>query len=84
MIDDNFKVWLIEVNTNPCLEQSSPLLGKIIYNMVENALRITVDPIFMPDPSILSSNKKYLLFDNAFEFNKFELVFDELVDGEKL
>jgi len=26
MIDVNLKVWLIEVNTNPCLEESSPLL----------------------------------------------------------
>ena len=26
MIDDVMKVWMIEVNTNPCLEQSSPIL----------------------------------------------------------
>lgn len=26
MIDANLKVWLIEVNTNPCLEESSPIL----------------------------------------------------------
>ena len=26
MIDENFKVWLIEVNTNPCLEISSTVL----------------------------------------------------------
>lgn len=30
MIDDLFKVWLIEINTNPCLEQSAPLLSRII------------------------------------------------------
>lgn len=39
MIDENIKVWLIEINTNPCLELSSPLLGKIIPNMLENAFR---------------------------------------------
>ena len=26
MIDANFKPWLIEVNTNPCLETNYPLL----------------------------------------------------------
>lgn len=39
MIDDNLKLYLIEVNTNPCLELSSPLLSKIIPAMVENAIR---------------------------------------------
>ena len=34
MIDENFKVWLIEANTNPCLELSSPLLGRIIPGML--------------------------------------------------
>lgn len=34
MIDENFNVWLIEVNTNPCLELSSKLLGRIIPNML--------------------------------------------------
>lgn len=26
MIDGNFQPWLIEVNTNPCIEESSPIL----------------------------------------------------------
>jgi tubulin monoglycylase TTLL3/8 len=30
MIDENYKLFLIEINTNPCLELSSPLLGRII------------------------------------------------------
>ena len=39
MIDDNLKVSLIEVNTNPCLELSSPYLARLIPAMVENALK---------------------------------------------
>ena len=39
MISDDFRAWLIEVNTNPCLELSSPLLVKIIPSMLENAFR---------------------------------------------
>jgi D-alanine-D-alanine ligase-like ATP-grasp enzyme len=30
MVDSNFKVWLIEINTNPCFDICSPLLEKII------------------------------------------------------
>lgn len=48
MIDEQFKVYLIEVNTNPCLELSSPLLARLIPQMLENAFRLTVDPNFPP------------------------------------
>ena len=84
MIDDNFKVWLIEVNTNPCLELSSPLLSKIIPAMVENSLRIAVDTVFVPPLEHMILNKKQVIFDNALDFNKYDLVFDENVDGLRL
>ena len=48
MMDDNFKVYLIEVNTNPCLELCSPLLKRLIPEMIDNSLRIAVDPVFPP------------------------------------
>ncbi len=34
IIDEDFKVWLIEVNTNPCLEESSKLLQTLIPRML--------------------------------------------------
>ena len=46
MVDENFKVWLIEVNNNPCLELSCGLLSTVIPGMLENAFRIAMDPIF--------------------------------------
>jgi len=39
MIDENYKIWLIEVNTNPCLELSSPLLARLIPQMLDNAFK---------------------------------------------
>ena len=39
MIDEDFKIYLIEVNTNPCLEISSTLLARLIPNMIENAIK---------------------------------------------
>ncbi len=40
MIDDQFKIYLIEINTNPCFEISSTLLARLIPNMIENAIRL--------------------------------------------
>ena len=48
MIDDQFKIYLIEVNTNPCLELSSPLLARLIPTMLDNAFKIASDPLFPP------------------------------------
>lgn len=64
MIDENYKVWLIECNTNPCLELSSSLLSKILPSMIDNAFRITVDPLF-PPPNI--TNNKKLTHENFLE-----------------
>lgn len=36
IIDEGYKAWLIEVNTNPCLEESSSLLKMILPRMVGN------------------------------------------------
>jgi hypothetical protein len=58
MIDANFKPWLIEINTNPCLELSCPTLERIIPSMVENAFRIGLDAVF-PPPLNYSSTYKY-------------------------
>lgn len=47
-IDCFFHVWLIEINTNPCIEESSKLLQMLIPRMLNDALRLTVDQIFPP------------------------------------
>lgn len=39
MIDENFNPWLIEINTNPCLELSCPLLERIVPNLIEQTFR---------------------------------------------
>ena len=81
MIDDEFKPYLIEVNTNPSLLLSSPLLARIIPNMLENAFKLSLDPIFVPPENF--STKKGFIGDAATE-NRFELVFDSKVDGPDL
>ena len=39
MIDEDFKLSIIEVNTNPCLETESPLLTRIIPELIENTFK---------------------------------------------
>ena len=39
MLDDNFKLSLIEVNTNPCLETESPLLARIVPELLDNTFK---------------------------------------------
>ncbi len=81
MIDQNFKAWLIEVNTNPCLELSSPLLARIIPSMIENAFKIAVDPLFPPPKEW---PKKKPVPNDLFENNKFSIIFDSAEEGRSL
>ena len=46
IIDSEFKPWIIEVNTNPCIEESSPLLKQLIPRMLDDAFKLTIDVIF--------------------------------------
>jgi len=58
IIDTDFNVWLIEINTNPCLEESSNLLKMIIPRMLDNAFKLTIDAIFSPLPQYLMLARK--------------------------
>jgi tubulin monoglycylase TTLL3/8 len=78
MIDADFKVYLIEANTNPCLELSCPLLARIIPAMLDSAFRIALDPLFPPKAERKNANT----LPELLPINKWELVFDERVEGE--
>jgi hypothetical protein len=59
IIDQEFNIWLIEVNTNPCLEESSQLLKSLIPRMLDDAFKLTLDCIFTPLSQHGSAKKKY-------------------------
>lgn len=81
IIDSKFKPWLIEVNTNPCLELSSQCLERLIPQMIENTIRLAVDTVFQPCmefPRTMSSTVP----ENILLFNRFNVLFDDCFDRE--
>lgn len=82
MFDDNFKPYLIEVNSNPSLEPSSTLLMKLFSFMLDNTFRIAIDPLFPPNEGY--SLKKGAIGIDVCPENRFDLIFDERIDGPEL
>lgn len=46
IIDEDLNMWMIEVNTNPCLEESSDLLKMYLPRMIDDMLKLSVDKLF--------------------------------------
>jgi tubulin--tyrosine ligase/tubulin polyglutamylase TTLL9 len=80
IIDNKFKTWILEINNNPGLGISSPVIEKLVPRMLDDAFRLTIDNVFetIYDESVFDKEKnvyksKYHLdgFDdseNVFEF----------------
>ena len=80
IIDNKFKTWILEINNNPGLGISSPVIEKLVPRMLDDAFRLTIDNVFetVYDESVFDKEKnvyrsKYHLdgFDdneNVFEF----------------
>ena len=46
MIDQFFKVWLIEANTNPAITTNNSFLDQLIPRMLDDAFKLTLDKVF--------------------------------------
>jgi hypothetical protein len=46
IIDEDLNLWLIEVNTNPCIEESSNILKIYLPRMIDDMLKLSVDAFY--------------------------------------
>ena len=76
MLDEDWKVYLIEANTNPCLETPWPLLSSLITSVLDNTFRLTIDLLCPPPDDYTSRPSSKPMFDALNTLNKFELILD--------
>lgn len=48
LIDEDFRLWLIEVNTNPYFGVPNQFIAQLLPKMMDDLMAIVVDPIFPP------------------------------------
>jgi hypothetical protein len=48
MIDVNLKIWLIEINKNPGLSESSNLIKILVPRLIDDSFKLTIDDLFKP------------------------------------
>ena len=61
ILDNDFNPWILEINNNPGLGISSPVIQKLVPRMMDDALRLTIDKVFETkyDNECIDENGKY-------------------------
>ena len=54
LIDEDFRTWLIEINTNPYLGKPNEFIKELLPNMLDDLLSIVLDEKF---PAATPSNR---------------------------
>ncbi len=80
IMDENYGLYLLEVNTNPGLEYSSPLIRMLVPRMVEDALRLTVDDLFEPKYSCVDEKGSYVSPFKVQNYSDNENMYDFICD----
>ena len=80
IIDNEFNPWLLEINNNPGLSISSPIIEKLIPRMMDDAFRLTIDKIFNTRYSkeCFDSNNNYISQFKLEGYNDTENIFEFL------
>ena len=47
ILDCDMNVFLIECNTNPCIEESSSILKKLLPRMLDDMFKLTIDQVYV-------------------------------------
>ena len=70
IFDVNYKPYLLEVNTNPGLEISSPLIAMLIPRLIDDAFKLTIDKIFPLSKKNLENMKKNVFKVDGYDDNE--------------
>ena len=74
ILDQKFKPYLLEINLNPGLEISSPLISKLIPRMVDDALKLTIDAKYYKNKEESSKYHVDGYDDNENMWEKFNVI----------
>lgn len=58
MLDSDLNCWLIEANTNPCLEETSKILETLLPRLIDDMFKLTIDKVFSSAKETGNSHKK--------------------------
>jgi len=58
LLDEDFRIWLIEINTNPFLGTPNQYMQGLVPRMMEEVVQLAVDPIFKPRNKPNDSDEK--------------------------
>lgn len=70
LLDEDFRLWLIECNTNPYLGAPCAFMREMMPQMINDLFKIVVDPVFAPR-----------IVPDASRENNFELIYKEYGDN---
>ena len=59
MIDNDLNPWLIEINTSPSMDHSTPVTARLVEMVLEDTVKVMVD---MNNKKKVKNNKKARLF----------------------
>jgi len=75
IIDEDFRLWLLEVNNNPDISFNNNDHYTVIGHVINNSLKIALNPLLEGSP--LHMTGRTAEETALFEENKFELVYSD-------
>ena len=72
ILDENYQPYLLEINTNPGLEISSPIIDELLPRMVDDALKLTIDKEFTKSMKYSDEESTFHVHDNDDKKNMWE------------
>ena len=59
ILDENYRPYLLEINSNPGLEISSPLINQLLPRMIDDAFKLTIDEQFSESSEFINKESKF-------------------------